>query len=162
MKLNRASRVLLDMRAWLFCLAACGATPAPRPVSAPPVKPAPVVHHLDDPDVNKHEEKLLSIDWSVDRDPIETWKLIAPTGADFEEKLQEIPEAQQTKLALALLGRTAIFLRLAHSTLFGISRGALLDLSPFTSLTRLALLRRRFLRDSLLLQVHQLLERKEN
>lgn len=67
------------------------------------MKAAPVVHHLEDPDVNQHDAKLLSIDWSVERDPLETWKLIAPTGADFEEKLQEIPDARAEKLALALL-----------------------------------------------------------
>ena len=103
MKLNGSLRVLLDMRAWLFCLAACGATPAPKPVPPAPPPAKPVVHHLEDPDVNKHDAKLLSIDWSVQRDPIETWKLIAPTGGDFEEKLQEIPEAQTETLALALL-----------------------------------------------------------
>jgi hypothetical protein len=103
LKLAAASRVLLGMRAWLLCLVACGASPAPRIAPPPPPPAKPVVHHLDDPDVNRHPEKLLSIDWSVDRDPAETWKLIAPTGADFEEKLQEIPDAQQGKLALALL-----------------------------------------------------------
>ncbi|MBV8759836.1 MAG: hypothetical protein JO257_21280 [Deltaproteobacteria bacterium] len=92
------------MRAWLFILVglvACGGSPAPKPVVAPP---APVVHHLADPDVNKpRETKLLSIDWSVDRDGNELWKLIAPTGADWEAKLDEVPEAQTDKLALALL-----------------------------------------------------------
>src|SRR3569623_950452 len=97
------------MRAWLFSLAACGASSAPRAVPPPAPPPAkPAVHHLEDPDVNKHEAELLSLDWSVDRDPIETWKLIAPTGADFEdgafgEKLQKIPVEQSVKLALALL-----------------------------------------------------------
>ncbi len=72
------------------------------PPPAPP-PPAPVVHHLDDPDVNKHEAKALSIDWSVDRDPDELWKLIAPTGEDVEAKMEEVPEAVAPKLALALL-----------------------------------------------------------
>jgi hypothetical protein len=86
-------------------IAACAAAPRPAPAPAP-VKPAPaqIVHHLDDPDVNRPADKpLLSIDWSKPHEPLELWKLIAPTGADWEAKLEEVPDAQTDALALALL-----------------------------------------------------------
>lgn len=91
------------MRVALLCLVACGASPAPKAVPPPTAPPPPAVHHLDDPDVNKHDAKLLAIDWSVDRDPLELWKLIAPTGADVDAKLDEVPETVAPKLAVALL-----------------------------------------------------------
>ncbi len=65
-----------------------------------PVAPAP--HHLDDPDVNRPEPpKLLAgIDWNA---PV-TWEQIAPTGADFEERLDEIPDVPAAdELAVAML-----------------------------------------------------------
>jgi hypothetical protein len=58
------------------------------------------VHHLDDPDVNRPPPKrLLDLDWSK---PV-TWEQIAPTGDDFEAKLEEIPEQASSELAIAML-----------------------------------------------------------
>ncbi len=62
-----------------------------------------------DPDPQPHPEtKLLSIDWSTiplttDADALAVWKMIAPTGADWEAKLDEIPVAYARPLAIALL-----------------------------------------------------------
>ena len=85
-------------------LAACG-TPA-RPVVAPAhvsePAPPPAPHHLDDPDVNRPPPpKLLAgIDWNG---PV-TWEQIAPTGADFEERLEEIPDVPAAdELAVSML-----------------------------------------------------------
>jgi hypothetical protein len=90
-------------RLLILCVAACGAAPRPAPAPVPAV-PAPTVHHLDDPDVNRPAATpLLAIDWSQPHDPLALWKLIAPTGADWEAKLDEVPEAQTDALALALL-----------------------------------------------------------
>jgi len=61
-----------------------------------------VVHHLDDPDVNRPPpQKLLAgIDWNG---PV-TWEQIAPTGADFEDRLDEIPDVPAAdELAVAML-----------------------------------------------------------
>jgi hypothetical protein len=72
---------------------------APAPVPTP-VAPAP--HHLADPDVNRPPPpKLLAgIDWAG---PV-TWEQIAPTGADFEERLDEIPDVPAAdELAVAML-----------------------------------------------------------
>ena len=84
---------------------ACGASPArtPAPVPPPAAPPAPVVHHLDDPDVNRPHDKLLSIDWSVQRDPRDLWKLIAPSGVDWEARLEEVPDTVTDGLATSLL-----------------------------------------------------------
>jgi len=85
-------------------LVACGSATKPAPIAAP-ATPAPrVEHHLDDPDVNRpRAEKLLAIDWSQPHEPLELWKLIAPTGADWEARLDEVPETATDALAIALL-----------------------------------------------------------
>ena len=60
------------------------------------------MHHLDDPDVNRPAPpKLLAgIDWNA----AVTWEQIAPTGADFEERLDEIPDVPAAdELAVAML-----------------------------------------------------------
>lgn len=67
--------------------------------------------HLDDPDLNREPPpKLLAIDWSStqlasDADALALWERIAPTGADWSDKLDEIPDEGTTneQLALALL-----------------------------------------------------------
>jgi hypothetical protein len=56
----------------------------------------------------RSETKLLSFDWTTlplttDADALAVWKLIAPTGADWEAKLDEIPIAYARPLAIALL-----------------------------------------------------------
>lgn len=85
-------------------LTACGTPPrpvvAPTHVSEPAPPPAP--HHLDDPDVNRPPPPrlLAGIDWNG---PV-TWEQIAPTGADFEERLEEIPDVPAAdELAVAML-----------------------------------------------------------
>ncbi|HSD86556.1 MAG TPA: hypothetical protein VLB44_03540 [Kofleriaceae bacterium] len=92
-------------------MAACGGTPreTPRPVVA---KPHTTERgHLDDPDLNPPPpKKLLSIDWKTvhltsDADALGLWRQIAPTGADWSDKLDELPDegTTSTQLALALL-----------------------------------------------------------
>ncbi|HUJ62719.1 MAG TPA: hypothetical protein VLX92_29655 [Kofleriaceae bacterium] len=89
-------------------LAGCGAAPSrPAPAPAPIAAPAPVVHHLDDPDLNHHDTRLLAIDWAhvtiaSDADALALWQQIAPTGDDWDEKLAEIPTDQPVAHALAL------------------------------------------------------------
>lgn len=103
------SRIAIAI-AWL---AACGGTP--REPSRPTEAPAPVVvesgHLTTDPDLNRTPPpKLLSIDWSAtqlstDADALALWDRIAPTGADWSDKLDELPDDADIaeKLAVALL-----------------------------------------------------------
>lgn len=108
------SRVSLAvMKRWLvlFAIAACG-TPAKPPAPAKPAQPAaapPDAPRPPDPDLNRVPPKpLLSIDWatvplSTEAEANAVWAQIAPTGADWEEKLDEIPVAKAGPLAVALL-----------------------------------------------------------
>lgn len=67
------------------------------------------VHHLNDPDLDRAPpEKLLSIDWTTvklasDGDALALWNQIAPTGDDWQQRLDEVPSALDKPLALALL-----------------------------------------------------------
>jgi hypothetical protein len=71
----------------------------------------PARGHLGDPDLDREPPvKLLSIDWastklSSEADALALWQRIAPTGADWSDKLDEVPDEGDTsaKLALALL-----------------------------------------------------------
>jgi hypothetical protein len=96
------------VRLGLLFIAAC-ATHAAVPPKAPAPPAEPVVHHLDDPDLNPPPpRKLLAIDWAAhkldtDADALALWKLIAPTGEDWEQKLDEIPAEVARPLATALL-----------------------------------------------------------
>lgn len=106
----RLPGVPLRSFAVLVTLAACG--PAPRAVTAPE-RPVEVA----DAGVKKRPEPaqetpaappLLSIDWAkvplaTDADANAVWKQIAVTGDDWEAKLDEIPVANATPLAIALL-----------------------------------------------------------
>ncbi len=62
-----------------------------------------------DPDLEPRAvTKLLAIDWATiplatEADALAVWRTIAPTGADWEAKLDEIPVANARPLALALL-----------------------------------------------------------
>lgn len=101
--------------ALIACLAACGGTP--REVAAPVVaKPkresVGTKGKLEtDPDLNPApKKKLLTIDWSKvslasEADALALWAQIAPTGDDFNDKLEEIPGdgTISTQLAFALL-----------------------------------------------------------
>lgn len=93
-------------------LAACGG--APREASRPEVSvaPAPAPGRLTtDPDLNRPAPaKLLDIDWAAvklqdEADVQALWRRIAPTGEDWEAKLDEIPGdgVIASKLALGLL-----------------------------------------------------------
>ena len=96
----------------LGALAACGA--APRELSATRGSAAPAAPldapHVPDPDLDRAPARtLLAIDWTKvqlasDADALALWAQIAPTGADWEEKLFEVPNGPISKaLAIAML-----------------------------------------------------------
>lgn len=93
-------------------LAACGGTPHDaRKVAQLPSPPPPsaVSAHAPDPDLHPAPvTPLIAIDWSTvslatDADANAVWKTIAPTGADIDAKLDEIPVAAARPLAIAML-----------------------------------------------------------
>jgi hypothetical protein len=94
----------------MILFAACGAPPpvvAPRPASAPaPVAPAP---STPDPDLHRPPpRRVLDIDWTEvvltdDASALALWARIAPSGADWDDKLPEIPATLAHPLALAVL-----------------------------------------------------------
>lgn len=101
-------RIAVAMAAW----AACGGTPHEPARPAPSVHEVPVEHErAPDPDLHRPPPaKLLAIDWSsvqltTDDDALALWERIAPTGEDWSDKLEEIPDDNDiaAKLALALL-----------------------------------------------------------
>jgi hypothetical protein len=77
------------------------AAPPPQISEAPPRPP--------DPDlVRPPPRRLLDIDWAKvtlteDAAALAVWQQIAPTGADYEDKLHEIPATAARPLALAVL-----------------------------------------------------------
>ncbi len=97
-----------------IALAACGTAAAPPVVAPAPPAPAPsgpsgpVAHHLDDPDLHREApRKLLAIDWdkvsaTTDAEALALWRQIAPTGDDWDRKLEEIPTDKPVAHALAL------------------------------------------------------------
>ncbi|MDQ3339223.1 MAG: hypothetical protein M4D80_29015 [Myxococcota bacterium] len=95
------------MRAALLLLLACGAPKAPS--APPPVAPEVLVKKHDLKDLEHPERhKFLSIDWSTVKletsaDALAVWARIAPTGLDWEDKLEELPEAVERPLAFALI-----------------------------------------------------------
>jgi hypothetical protein len=92
-------------------LVACGGGTHDTAVAAhqPSAIPDAAVHHLNDPDLNHAPaEKLLTIDWSTvrlatDDDALALWKRIAPTGDDWQRRLDEVPTSLVKSLAIALL-----------------------------------------------------------
>jgi hypothetical protein len=96
-------------------LAGCSATSheplapsvAAAPIAAAATTPARPVE--PDPDLNRPPPvRHLAIDWSTvalasDADAAAVWQQIAPTGADWDDKLPEIPPAIAHQLAVALL-----------------------------------------------------------
>jgi hypothetical protein len=111
---TRSAFTLLTMT-WLSgWVAGCGApthasatAPAgapPQPANAPGA-PAPA----PDPDLHRPPpRRLLDIDWANvsltgDTDALALWRRIAPTGADWDDKLQEIPAVVARRLAIAVL-----------------------------------------------------------
>ncbi len=99
----------------LAVLAACGAPPRARqspPAPPPPARaPAPAeTGHLAELE-SRPPPKLLDIDWNTvpvatEADALALWQRIAPTGADWTDKLDELPDESEVpaRLALALLG----------------------------------------------------------
>ena len=97
----------------LAALTACGGAARDTTPTAPRVT-VPVDARGDatpDPDLAPPPEparRRLAIDWSTlplatDEDALAAWAQIAPTGADWEEKLEEVPVAVARPLARALL-----------------------------------------------------------
>lgn len=99
----------------IAALTACGGTR----IAAPAAAPAPVVAatpeklearpRTPDPDLHRPPpHRLVDIDWTKvdlagDEASLAVWRRIAPTGADWEDKLQEIPAAAARPLAIAVL-----------------------------------------------------------
>ena len=90
----------------LVLLAACGTSPVARPVTprraTVSVAPAPVVPLPEGP-----RKPKLAIDWAsthvtTDEQALALWRQIAPTGADWDEKLPEIPTDKPIARALAV------------------------------------------------------------
>ena len=85
-------------------LLACKAPPPPvHPAEPPAAPPPPEVNHLAELE-GTPPKKLLAIDWSVQQDPAALWRAIAPTGDDWQQKLDEVPEPIAHDLAIELLG----------------------------------------------------------
>jgi hypothetical protein len=108
----------------IAALTACGGPPhgpphgppqAPSAPAAPPVaQKIPEAADLGpprppDPDLHRPpRRKLLDIDWAQvaltdDAAAVAVWRRIAPTGADWDDKLQEVPAQAARPLALAVL-----------------------------------------------------------
>ena len=97
----------------LICAVAlgCGGSPHEAPIATPLAVTPDAGGHLNDPDLNRPPApKLLAIDWAnvkvaSDADAIALWKQIAPTGEDWQQRLDEIPPGSpiQRALAVALL-----------------------------------------------------------
>lgn len=93
-----------------MCMVACGASPELR--RPEPVAPQRHVHDAGlletDPDLNPPAPvKLLAIDWSTvqiasEADALTIWQRIAPTGDDWQAKLDEVPGDGPIASALAL------------------------------------------------------------
>lgn len=111
---TRSTFTLLTM-IWLTgWLTGCGATPhapASTPVTAAPAPAAapPAPDRGPDPDLHRPPpRRLLDIDWAKvsltsEADALALWRRIAPTGVDWDDKLEEIPAALARPLAIAVL-----------------------------------------------------------
>jgi hypothetical protein len=100
---------------WLTAwVAGCAGAPH-APANAVPIAaavPAPaqaLAPGTPDPDLHRPPpRRLLAIDWASvsltgDADALALWRRIAPTGADWDDKLAEIPAALARPLAIAVL-----------------------------------------------------------
>jgi len=89
-------------------LIACGGSARESPIAAPVVVTPDAGGHLNDPDLNHvAPAKLLAIDWnsvkvSSDAEALALWNQIAPTGDDWQQRLDEIPQPSPIQLALAV------------------------------------------------------------
>jgi hypothetical protein len=92
-------------------MAACGGTPQAKPstLATEPLDPGKTPHPKPPTDLDTPPpKKLLAIDWKSvplanDADALAVWATIAPTGDDWEAKLEEVPAAAARPLAIALL-----------------------------------------------------------
>jgi hypothetical protein len=88
-------------------IAACGGSP--RSVSTEAPSPARGISPVpSEPTRTRSPQRLLAIDWTrvtlaSDGDALALWDEIAPTGADWQERLDEVPARHARALALALL-----------------------------------------------------------
>ena len=108
---SRFTRAALGTLATLAALvgAACGETPrastTPQPERTVVAAPVRSVEPMQD---TPPPVRLLAIDWAkvplvtVD-DALAVWRTIAPTGEDWQEKLDEVPATAARPLAIALL-----------------------------------------------------------
>jgi hypothetical protein len=90
----------------------CGGAQRERAITPEPSRPAEARSappRAPDPDLHRPPpRRLLDIDWEKialtdDAAAIALWRRIAPTGADWEDKVQEIPAAAARPLAIAVL-----------------------------------------------------------
>jgi len=101
--------IVLVLTAVVACASARVPSPAPTTPLAPAVAALPEPPRPPDPDLNRPPpRKLLDIDWAQvaltdDVAALALWRRIAPTGVDWEDKLQEIPAAAARPLAIAVL-----------------------------------------------------------
>lgn len=92
-----------------------GGARRPAAAAAPPaviaVTPPPKISEPPAPDPDLHRpppRRLLDIDWTKvdltdDAAALAVWRRIAPTGADWDDKLQEVPAPATRRLAIAVL-----------------------------------------------------------
>jgi hypothetical protein len=100
------------MRALIGITLAVGCASAPAPVIAPPPPPVvakPAPPPAPDPDLHHlPPHRALDIDWAEvhltsEADALTLWQRIAPTGLDWDDKLEEVPAQVARPLAVALL-----------------------------------------------------------
>jgi hypothetical protein len=103
-------RISFRLSVALALLGCHGAPYEPPRAAAPVVAPAPAsVAAAPDPDLHRPPRvPRLAIDWSQvsvasDAEATALWQRIAPTGADWDDKLPEVPAAFARPLATALL-----------------------------------------------------------
>jgi hypothetical protein len=100
--------VTVVVRFTLLLLAACGSATHELPLATPQPKHPDAGGHLHDPDLDRPPpRKLLAIDWATvplasEADARALWTQIAPTGDDWEQRLDEIPATSAIPKALAL------------------------------------------------------------
>jgi hypothetical protein len=94
----------------LACLAACGGTPqAKAPSTSAPITGAAPLESTPTEELKlEPPHKLLAIDWSTVRvasesDALALWTKIAPTGDDWTQRMDEVPQEFGRSLAIALL-----------------------------------------------------------
>ena len=92
----------------VILLAACSGSPA-KPAPKPAPRPEVLVKKHDISELERPPApKLLSIDWSTVKlassaDALALWARIAPTGLDWQDKLEELPDEVERPLAIALI-----------------------------------------------------------